>query len=212
MYSAEMDLDERNLSNKFARCMKKYRVSCLRKRSSCYRIWRQRKRWDEFSASLTDCRFCHYFRITRECFDLLCTRIKDNVGEGTFKSEAYLRDLLGDTAPPDLVSMCQLRRLAKATFIQYGGLICGEVKLAITLRMLAGGSYLDLGLIFGTGTSYPYDFFYKVICHWICCRVSPLVLPNMSRSNSLTCAFVIAIPTAQTLSSKVIFLDSGILP
>jgi hypothetical protein len=100
--------------------------------------------------------------MTWECFDLLCTRIKDNVGEGTFKSEAYLRDLLGDTAPPDLVSMYRLRRLAKATFIQYGGFICGEVKLAITLRMLA------LGLIFGTGTSYPYEFFCKVVCHWIC--------------------------------------------
>ena len=34
--------------------------------------------------------------------------------------------------------------------------------------MLAGGSYLDLGLIFGTGTSYPYEIFCKVICHWIC--------------------------------------------
>ena len=55
--------------------------------------------------------------------------------------------------------MCRLRRLAKATFIQYGGLISGEVKLAITLRMLAGGSYLDLGLILGTGASYPYEFF-----------------------------------------------------
>ncbi len=42
------------------------------------------------------------------------------------------------------------------------------MKLAITLRMLAGGSYLDLGLIFGTGTSYPYENFCKVICHWIC--------------------------------------------
>ncbi len=106
MYSNEMDLDERNLSNKFARCMKKYRVSCLWKRSSRYRIWRQIKRWDKFSASLTDCQFHRYFRMTWECFDLLCTRIKDNVGEGTFKYEAYLRDLLGDTAPPDLVSTC----------------------------------------------------------------------------------------------------------
>jgi hypothetical protein len=168
MHSAEMDLEERNLSNKFARYMKKYRVSSLQKKSSRCRIWRQRKSWEEFSA-LTDCQFCRYFRMTRECFDLLCTRIQDNVGEGTFKSEAYLREQGDDTlAPPDSVSMCQLRRLAKATFIQYCGLISGEVKLTITLRMLAGGSYLDLSLIFGTGTSYPYEIFCKVICHWIC--------------------------------------------
>ncbi|KAL3805723.1 hypothetical protein ACHAW5_003832 [Stephanodiscus triporus] len=49
-----------------------------------------------------------------------------------------------------------------------GGIICGEVKLAITLRMLAGGSYLDLGLIFGTGSTYPYAIFRHVIIQWIC--------------------------------------------
>ncbi len=133
-------------------------------------MWQQKKSWEEFSASLIDCQFRHYFRMPWECFDLLCMRIQDNVGEGTFKSEAYLREKWDDTtlAPPDSVSMCWLRRLAKAHFVQYGGFISGEVKLAITLCMLAGGSYLDLGLIFGTGTSYPYEIFCKVICHWIC--------------------------------------------
>jgi hypothetical protein len=52
--------------------------------------------------------------------------------------------------------------------VHTGGYICGEVKLAITLRMLAGGSYLDLGLIFGTGFSYPYAIFRQVILEWIC--------------------------------------------
>jgi hypothetical protein len=43
----------------------------------------------------------------RERFDLLCSRIKGNVGEGTFKSEAYLHEQLdGTLAPPDSVSMC----------------------------------------------------------------------------------------------------------
>ncbi len=86
------------------------------------------------------------------------------MGEGTFKSEAYLCEQRDDTlAPPDSVSMYHQRRLAKAHFVQYGEFISDEVKLGIRLRMLAGGSYLDLGLIFGTGTSYPYDFFWKVI-------------------------------------------------
>ncbi|KAL3801436.1 hypothetical protein ACHAW5_001797 [Stephanodiscus triporus] len=49
-----------------------------------------------------------------------------------------------------------------------GGIICGEVKLAFTLRMLAGGLYLDLGLIFGTGSTYPYAIFPHVIFQWIC--------------------------------------------
>jgi hypothetical protein len=34
--------------------------------------------------------------------------------------------------------------------------------------MLAGGSYLDLGLVFGTGSTYPYAIFRKVILDWIC--------------------------------------------
>jgi hypothetical protein len=70
-------------------------------------MWQQRKSWEEFSASLTDCQFRHYFRMPWECFDLLCKRIQDNVGEGLFKSEVYLHEQLDDTlAPPDSVSMC----------------------------------------------------------------------------------------------------------
>ncbi len=85
-------------------------------------------------------------------------------------------------APPDSVFMCQLRRLAKAHFIQTGGLIYGEGKLlTITLHMLARGSYLDLSLIFGMRTSYPYGFFCEVICHWICQL-------NLSRQMALSIA------------------------
>ena len=49
-----------------------------------------------------------------------------------------------------------------------GGIISGEVRLAITLRMLAGGSYLDLGIIFGTGSTHPYAIFRQVVMNWIC--------------------------------------------
>jgi hypothetical protein len=53
-------------------------------------------------------------------------------------------------------------------YVHTGGFICGEIKLAITLRMLAGGSYLDLGLIFGTVFLYPYAIFCQDIFEWIC--------------------------------------------
>jgi hypothetical protein len=49
-----------------------------------------------------------------------------------------------------------------------GDIICEEVKLAITLRMLAGGPFLDLGIIFGTGSTHPYAIFCHVILNWIC--------------------------------------------
>jgi hypothetical protein len=48
-----------------------------------------------------------------------------------------------------------------------GGYICGEIKLALVLRLLAGGSYLDLALLFETGSSYAYDIFHSVLAVWI---------------------------------------------
>ena len=86
---------------------------------------------------------------------MLCTKIKINVGEGAFKSEEYLRELLTTLRPPNSVAEAQMRKIFQAHSVTTGGIICGEIKLAVTLRMLAGGSYLDLGLIFGTGFSYP---------------------------------------------------------
>jgi hypothetical protein len=38
--------------------------------------------------------------------------------------------------------------MMKAHIATYGGFICGEIKLALVLHLLAGGSYLDLALLF----------------------------------------------------------------
>ncbi len=40
-----------------------------------------------------------------------------------------------------------MRNLVQVHSMYTGGIICGEVKLATTLRMLAGGLYLDLSII-----------------------------------------------------------------
>jgi hypothetical protein len=68
-------------------------------------------------------------------FTLLCKTGEYAVGEEVFRSEAYLCQAMDDyelaleekTVPP----------------------ICGEVKIATCLRMIAGGSYLDLVPVFG---------------------------------------------------------------
>jgi hypothetical protein len=65
----------------------KRRVLTIRKRGCRARPWRQRKSWEEFSANLTEQQFRRYFCMSRDCFDLLCTKIKINVGEGAFRSE-----------------------------------------------------------------------------------------------------------------------------
>ena len=48
-----------------------------------------------------------------------------------------------------------------------GGFISGEIKVALTLRILAGGSYFDLALLFEAGQSYVYEIFHSVIKNWI---------------------------------------------
>ena len=48
-----------------------------------------------------------------------------------------------------------------------GGFVSGEVKLALTLRLLAGGSYMDLALLFEVGFSTSYEILHKVVKEWI---------------------------------------------
>ena len=48
-----------------------------------------------------------------------------------------------------------------------GGFISGEIKLALTLLLLAGGSYLDLALLFEILFTYSYVLFNDVIGDWV---------------------------------------------
>jgi hypothetical protein len=66
--------------------------------------------------------------------------------------------------------------LMRAHIATTGGFICGEIKLALTLRLLAGGTYLDLALLFETGSSYAYDILHNVLATWI--NVDSLVKIN----------------------------------
>ena len=128
------------------------------------RKFRPRKSWASFQSNLTDRQFRRYFRMPRECFDLLCEKIEANVGEREFKSENYLHLFRGGYKDNDLRTT-NIMRAHEATT---GGFISGEVKLALTLRLLAGGSYLDLALLFETGQHYAYEIFHHVIKNWIC--------------------------------------------
>ena len=47
-----------------------------------------------------------------------------------------------------------------------GGFISGEVKLALTLRLLAGGTYMDLALLYKVGMAYAYKNFHDVVHNW----------------------------------------------
>lgn len=158
----EMDADA--LEQTLLSYMKKQQVSAMRKSAAAKRCHRQRKSWAAFEANLTDRQFRRYFRMPRECFRELCNKIEENVGEAQFKSEAYLRNLKQSTDIRDKKKISIMKCHDKST----GGFISGEVKLALTLRILAGGSYLDLALLFDTSSSHAYAIFHDVIQKWIC--------------------------------------------
>ena len=95
----------------------------------------------------------------KECFELLCHRIKSNIGEREFKSKVYLKHFR-DT---NLKSNNILRAHEEST----DGFISGEIKIALTLRLLAGGFYLGLTLLFEMRFTYSYVVFHDVIGDWI---------------------------------------------
>jgi len=125
---------------------------------------KQRMLWSQFqgTCSLSEFQFRRMFRMPRGCFEELCTSIKNAVGEDEFKSEEYLRNIKeeGASSIPG--------RMHHAHVGQSGGHICGEIKLAITLRMLAGGSYLDLAALYVVGFTYVHEIFHHVNGSWIC--------------------------------------------
>ena len=79
-----------------------------------------------------------------------------NVGEKEFKSESYIDAFLEGT-----------NSMYDANCKTTGGYICGEVKLAVTLRLLAGGDALDLGVIFDIGSNYCNTIMFDVLRNWI---------------------------------------------
>lgn len=99
--------------------------------------------------------FRRMFRMPLESFNALCNRIVVAVGEDTFQPESKLF-LSGSnewTVPP----------------------IQGEVKVAVSIRMLAGGSHLDLILLFDISSGYIYVLF-KQFLDWVLATLKfPLV-------------------------------------
>jgi hypothetical protein len=113
------------------------------------------------------------FRMKKECFNQLCQRIIAAVGERNFKSKHYIDTVLKSTS------------IYVAHQSTSGGYISGEVKLALTLRMLAGGSYLDLSLIFHCRDTYVTTIFHEVVNNWIC-HNDVIPLPNESYFDDIT--------------------------
>ena len=101
--------------------------------------------------------------MTRPCFQYLCAKIKEHVGKDKLKSKECLCALRNGDAgnKHETAQMNNAHKQATGCFLS------GEVDVALTLRLIAGGSYLDLALFFGSGTSTVYKAFHSVIKNWI---------------------------------------------
>jgi hypothetical protein len=112
-----------------------------------------RKTWSEFQDNLDDTTFRRMFRMSKESFERLCEKILNSIGVEHFRPESFLSS--GNYLP-------QL----EAANNYLGGFISGELKVAITIRMLAGASYLDLIFGFSISRSTLYREFDNVT-DWI---------------------------------------------
>ena len=122
---------------------------------------RTRRSWATFMDDLTDRQFRRYFRMSKCLFGILCRRIEDIVGAEKFMSEEYLNTLLSSPLADQSSNIYFAH--AKST----GGVITGEVKLASALRILGGGTYMDMALLFEISFNHMHKIFKHVIMKWL---------------------------------------------
>ncbi len=95
-------------------------------------------------------------------FPISCQKIEQNVGSDGCVSEQYIHEVKSG-----LVIDEQRTNIICAHEQSMGAVISGEVKLALTLWMLAGGFYLDLSFLYDMGSSTSFYVFHQVIKDWI---------------------------------------------
>ena len=126
------------------------------------RIVRVRTSWTKESARFSDRMFFPLFRLYRPGYNRLCTRIKMTVGERAFRSEDYIEELRAAG------TMTPASRMYYASLHTTGEYISGEIKVCLTLRFLAGASYLDLYLWYNSSCDHILNIVREVIQKWFC--------------------------------------------
>ena len=106
--------------------------------------------------------FYRLFRMHRGCFNDLCNKIEKIVGAKNFKSEKYLGKL------KEMGSSTKESCMYNSSVNYTGAYIPGEVQVAITLRLLAGASYLDMFLWMNINVDHVQVIARKVTRDWFC--------------------------------------------
>ena len=90
------------------------------------------------------------------CFDALCHILETSIGAENFCSVDYLKRIQYKSSSIYFV-------YKKST----GDIIAGEIKVVITLRLIAAVSYLDLMLLWVISYGRTHDVFHVVLKYWI---------------------------------------------
>ena len=142
-------------------CLRKVvRQNLLKSEEAKRRKKKVRVRFSDFVSSISPTMFRRMFRMPYECFMLLCRNIEDGVGRDEFLGEEYIEK--------ELNSGKKKGRMKAAHMEASGGYISGEVKVALTLRLLAGASYLDISYIFDIFYTSTFRLFHHVCQEWLC--------------------------------------------
>ena len=144
--------------NQFQLDFTAYKLSEERSQLARNRRKKCRITWSSVSHRISDKQFRRMFRMSRHCFNQLCQHIILSIGEDKFKSESYIDAFLKNK---------NLMYLAHEK--SSGGYVSGKVKLAITLRILAGGDPLDLGVLFDIHPTYCNQIMIYVLKEWVNC-------------------------------------------
>jgi hypothetical protein len=112
-------------------------------------VEKTRPTWTGLCNRVSDTHFRRQFRMNRNTFTKLCIAISTTVGENTFRPEQTF-----------------LSTSNAASLFNRGGLIPGEIKTAISIRILAGGSYLDLMPLFDVSVASIYTIFNEFL-DWV---------------------------------------------
>lgn len=108
-----------------------------------------RPTWTGFCNRVSDSHFRKQFRMSRNAFSNLCSTLSAAIGDATFRPESSLASTRNS-----------------ASLQSRGGLIPGEVKVAISIRFMAGGSHLDLMPLFYVSVPHMYNIFDQFL-NWV---------------------------------------------
>jgi hypothetical protein len=149
---------EVNACAEMAKSLLSLHVQQQRRLNRCLPMRQLRPTWEVFSTRLSDKVFRKMFRMPPLSFQHLCSHVEASVGKFTFRSEITF---FQDSRNQEFLNSVPAKGMQHV-----GGMLVGELKLAILLRLLAGGCYLDMVRMFFVSERSVFNVFHETV-KWI---------------------------------------------